>query len=349
MKTIFKPFTKSMSSMFKEFVKSGTVQVSTMVKYLGNKTLRQLKRLIIKSGALKYIEKMPGWIDDIISALKRFRSWAKDSWFFKWLRNPLTWMIDKLFKILKRASVLFLQVITEMSLYDPTVTRNAITWIGEKIGLDEITSTFGEWVEKDSVFRNKWLLSSWNSALEISGSIEGVIETTVFDCKGGTYDMDIVVTEFLKEHAEDTNLWDIEGFKKFVPNQPLYQSKSDGSPRWDIRKASRKWDGFSWGQLNREIEKWWKKGWRPNVYAGIELGENQPTDEMFYRQYRRYANNSEIIEILNGEGIKSCEEFVTWIKALKKTELGIIHEMECIDNPEGFGCGDDDDGNMFGD
>ena len=280
--------------------------------------------------------------------MKNFRKWAADSWFFKWLVKPLDWIINKFLKILKRVVSLFLQVITEMSLYDPMVASNTLVWLGEKIGIGEITTTFGDWLVQDSPFRNKILLKYWNNRLQEAGSIEGAIETTVFDCKGGTYDMNVVVSDFLAANAQDTYLWDVEGFKKFVPNQSLYQSNKDGSPRWDIRKASRKWDGFSWGELTREIKKWWVKGWRPNVYAGITLDEDQATDETLFVQWTRFNNNAEIKNLLRAKGIASCEKFVTWIKGLTQADVGIITTLECIYNPGGFAC-DDDDGNMFGD
>ena len=79
------------------------------------------------------------------------------------------------------------------------------------------------------------------------------------------------------------------------------------------------------------------------------MDENQPLDEIFFRQYRRYANNPEIKGILKDEGVTSCAQFITWLKGLEKSEVGILNEIECIDNPDGLGCGDDDDGNMFGD
>lgn len=353
MKTVFKPFTKSMSKMFKAFMAGTKVNIQNMIRYLGRGTVSMLSSAIRKSGALKYVKKLPGWIDEAMSGIKSFRSWANDSWFcvLCWLDGPLTWIVDKFLKVLKRAVSLFVQVITEMSLYDPLVTKDILIFLGEKIGLGEVSTTFGEWLEKESPFRNKILLKAWNNLLEETGSIEGAIETTVWDCGGRTYEMDELVNQFLAEKAQDTYLWDIEGFKKFVPNQPLYQSKEDGSPRWEIRRASRKWDGFSWGQLTREIEKWWKKGWRPNVYAGIDLDNpSQAADELLFGQWVRYSNNEEIKSILNDRGITSCKKFVEWIKNLEKDEVGLITTLECMYNPKGFGCDDeDDDGNMFGD
>ena len=202
MKTVFKPFTTSMSAMFKEVAKKGTVKVSTMVKYLGSETLTLLQKAIVKSGALKHIKKLPGWIDKAIAGLKNFRSWAKDSWFFQWLVKPITWLIDKFLKILKPVVVLFVMVITEMSLYDPATTASILDFFGFKSTADWFANS------------PKVLLSFWNGVLEDRGSIRGAITTTPYDCNRSTYEWDDVVSAFNGEFGEkygweptDDDIW----------------------------------------------------------------------------------------------------------------------------------------------
>ena len=212
-----------------------------------------------------------------------------------------------------------IMILTEMTLYDPQMTKDLLYVGSEWLGIDVIKG-WGDWV-LNSPFNHAIGRKSYNLLLKKFGSIEGVVETTVFECNGKPYDFTKAYQSFLIEKNDSlSHPFD----SKYVPDE-------DGVVEEDIRDSS------TWPNLLKSFEGYWAKGWRPNFYGG-EVMDMSAGEEYIFRVWGEYSVDKRIKRILKDVGVINCKQFVVLYKneIAKLTPKGV--DIMCNIDPEREGC-----------
>ena len=296
-KPILKPFTSSMVTLSKAAIDGGKIALRKAVKGVDKKLVTIISEFLIKHPTLlKIMSKTVVWLEKIINITNTMvRGIDKLPLTVRWILTPLKYLIKSVLKPILVAVRVAIMILTEMTLYDPQMTKDLLYIGADWLGIDRMKG-WGDWVLK-SPFNHAIGRKSYNLLLKKFGSIEGVVETTVFECDGKPYDFTKVYQSFLIEKNDSLrHPFD----SKYIPDE-------DGVVEEDIRNSS------TWPNLLRNFESYWAKGWRPDFYGG-EVMDISAGEEYIFRVWGEYSVDKRIKEILEGVNVRTCEQFVDFYK-----------------------------------
>ena len=231
LKTLFpKIFQKAINSA----IKLGNTPKQTLdylVRTQGQKFVGKMSTTIKKyPGLLSSIKSAGTKVDDLV---KQLTDLSKDVpyWLPGNLSTSLRYIRDYILKPLGKVLKFLTVILASIAAYDPAIIAPLFGWAGRKFDITTFNN-IEDWLE--TLAEDEWAgVSLWNSILDKTGSVEGVITTTRIDCDLMFYQWDDVV-EAYKETPYHTNV---------------------------IRSHGTKKDGINLTGLGEA----WREGWRPDI------------------------------------------------------------------------------------